>query len=194
MLRSSRDPTSLKQSKISQIKVLWTTELGRVHPLPAIKDEFLHNLLSKERVCPVLPTSAFSNLKLLLQTRPLARSGGSQLGREAAKEAGRDMAFMCSDRMGVCVPSEGHNCTSHTHACTRVHTHTHSSANPASKAMAENSKHISSTSWVISAFNCLDGLLQEGGKKKPKPTLLSRIQLCKRHYASACIGNFTKLS
>lgn len=124
MLRSSRDPTPRKQSKISQIKVLWTTELGRVHPLPAIKDEFLHNLLSKERVCPVLPTSAFSNLKLLLQTRPLARSGGSQLGREAAKEAGRDIAFMCSDRMGVCVPSEGHNCTSHTHACTRVHTHT----------------------------------------------------------------------
>lgn len=158
----------------------------RVHYLLAIQHKLLHSLLTQEQGCSMLTASALSNLKLLLQTHPLAAS----FGKGSSSGRSRGDTFMCCDRMGLVPPPRDL-------ITLESHPHTHSPANAAGKATAENSKHISSTSWVISAFNCLDDLLQEEGKKKTnqnKKTLLSRIHLCKRHHASACIGNFTKLS
>lgn len=68
-----------------------------------------------------------------------------------------------------------------THKCSSVH--------PASRAVAGNSWHTPNKERTISASNCLDGLLQEG-----KIHFLIRIQLREWHYASTCIGHFTKLS
>lgn len=47
----------------------------RVHPLLAVQHGFLHSHLAQELGCSMLTTAAFSNLKLLPQTCPLAAVG-----------------------------------------------------------------------------------------------------------------------
>ena len=144
----------------------------------------------------MLTTLAFTNLKLFLQTRPLAHSGGSLLAREAAKKAGRGTAFMCSNRMGFCVPSKEPNCTRVTDTCAHTHPHRHTPHTPPLRIQqAKPWLRIANIyqAQAGSSLLLIVWMVCYRREEKKKTTLLSSIQLCKRHYASACIGNFTKL-
>ena len=131
--------------------------MPRSPPSPWSERDSLHGLLIQQRACPTRTAPALADLKLFPQTRPSPCGGGSpREGTQPGKQAEAPLSHVALGRGFVSPPRDP--AAQESHAC--------ASANPASKATAGNSKPISSTGWVISAFNCLDDFLQEGGRKK----------------------------